>query len=319
MNSNSRIQEMLKHLNKEQLEKLTAAIRNTKINVLLVGGTGVGKSSTINALFDMDTAKVGQGTKPETSQLESFEFDHIVIWDTPRFGDSEENDKRYKEAIVQKLNEKDKNGLALIDLVLLIIDGSSRDYSSAYTIIKDVVYPNLGETGKQRLLVGINQADLAMKGRHWNHETNQPEQALTDFLEEKVQSTRERIKADTGLDVEPIYYAAGYKDGDEEQHPYNLEKLLSHILEQLPEKKRFVFMSDVNDDKQNFSSNDGKEDYSKKIEETVEDSFWNTIKSTLSDLADMALNAVKEAAKEMITPENVKTVAKTLFSIFSKK
>jgi predicted GTPase len=33
------------------LKKILERIKYTKINVLLIGGTGVGKSSTINALF----------------------------------------------------------------------------------------------------------------------------------------------------------------------------------------------------------------------------------------------------------------------------
>lgn len=33
------------------------------------------------------------------------------------------------------------------------------------------------------------------------------------------------------MSVEPIYYAAGYKDGDAQQYPWNLSKLLAHILQ----------------------------------------------------------------------------------------
>lgn len=33
-------------------------IRNRKVNIMLTGATGSGKSSTINAMFDMDIAKV---------------------------------------------------------------------------------------------------------------------------------------------------------------------------------------------------------------------------------------------------------------------
>ena len=42
-------------------------IRGKKVNIMLTGATGSGKSSTINALFHMEVAKVGVGVDPETA------------------------------------------------------------------------------------------------------------------------------------------------------------------------------------------------------------------------------------------------------------
>ena len=42
----------------KQLSRLLA-IRNKKVNLMIVGSTGSGKSSTINALFQMEVARVG--------------------------------------------------------------------------------------------------------------------------------------------------------------------------------------------------------------------------------------------------------------------
>lgn len=93
-----------------------------------------------------------------------------------------------------------------------------------------------------------NQADMALKGRGWNKEKNQPEPELIEFLDAKVESTKKRIKEATGVDVEPIYYSAGYKDGTGTQNPYNLSKLLVHILRNTEQEKRIVFAQDINKD-----------------------------------------------------------------------
>jgi len=207
-----------------------ARLIDHKVNILITGETGCGKSSTINALFDADKAKVGQGLTPETMDISKYELDNIVIYECPGLGVGKEADERHSKNIIYKLNEPDQNGSMLIDLVLVIIDGSTRDLGTTYALINNVIVPNLGQN-KKRLLVAINQADMAMKGRGWNDSENRPTPELEKFLEEKVASTRNRIKEATGVDVEPIYYAAGYTGYNKPQSPpYNLSKLLLCIL-----------------------------------------------------------------------------------------
>ena len=53
---------------KEKVEELNLLV---PIDVLVVGATGVGKSSTINSLFGQDITKVGIGVDPETKIISS--------------------------------------------------------------------------------------------------------------------------------------------------------------------------------------------------------------------------------------------------------
>lgn len=129
-----------------------------------------------------------------------------------------------------KLNERDENGNLLIDLVLVILDGSTRDLGTSYELINQVIVPNLGEDKSGRILVAINQADVAMKGRYWNSEENRPEPQLVEFLEKKAESVRKRIKEGTGLDVTPIYYSAGFKEEGRNSADHTLSKLLCYIV-----------------------------------------------------------------------------------------
>ena len=66
---------------------------------------------------------------------------------------------------------------------------------------------------------------------------NAPTPKLAEFLDEKVASVQKRIKDSTGVDIEPIYYCAGYKDGDKAQKPYNLSKLLYFIVSNTKKRK----------------------------------------------------------------------------------
>jgi predicted GTPase len=265
---------------KTQILRSLSRLKETKVNILITGPTGCGKSSTINALFKTDKAKVGQGTTPETMDIAKYELNNIVIFDSPGLGDGKEADLRHSKNIIDKLYEKDERGDLLIDLVLVVLDGSTRDLGTSFELINGVIIPNLG-LDKKRLLVAINQADMAMKGRGWNSIENKPTPELEKFLKEKCDSTKLRIKEATGINVDPIYYVAGYKDADKEQNPYNLSKLLLSILKHTKIEKRAVFAQDVNKDKKMWESDDRLDDYNKEIKKTM----WDSVKSTSSEWA----------------------------------
>ena len=58
----------------------------------------------------------------------------------------------------------------------------------SYELINSVIIPNLGNEKEERILVAINQADVAMKGRYWNYATYTPDSQLISFLEEQAVS-----------------------------------------------------------------------------------------------------------------------------------
>lgn len=274
----------------EMLEKLHQ-FRDTKTNIILVGATGSGKSSTINALFSCgpqqtgdleEVAKVGITPDPETSKIEKYTIGNLTLWDTPGLGDSANQDERSSEAIQDLLEQTDDNGNSLIDLVLVVMDASSKDLGTTYSVLNDVIIPTVEDT--DHILIAINQADLAMKhGRHWNYEDNCPDEVLQAYLEEKVRSVRDRIREDSGMEVSPIYYCAGCKDDDEVViYPYNMAKLLYYIVSALPIEKRVPVLEGLNDSKETFEYNDNDLDYGAKVEE----SFFETLGDMISDAAE---------------------------------
>ncbi len=256
-------------------------MRSKKMNILVTGPTGAGKSSTINALFDTEVAKVGVGVTPETMDIEKYDLDNLVIWDTPGLGDGKEADSRHAKNIIDKLHEVDDNGNALIDLVLVILDGSTRDMGTSYDLINRVIIPSLGENQKDRILIAINQADMAMHGRNWDHVKHEPKPELIRFLDEKVASVKRRVKEATGVDVDPIYYSAGYKeDGEQQQPAWNLAKLLYYIVKAAPDEKRSICGDHVDFDNDMYARNEDNIQYIEETKKSLFENIMTTFKNT---------------------------------------
>lgn len=263
---------------KQIMLKNLAAMSHKKINLMITGATGCGKSSTINAMFNKEVAKVGEGADPETMTIQKYEYGNLTLWDSPGLGDGKENDIKHSKNIIAKLSELDEDGDLLIDLVLVILNGGSRDLGTSYELINNVIIPNLGKEKDKRILVAINQADNAMSGKHWNSEEHCPDQRLEEFLKEKCESVRRRIREATGVDVEPIYYSAGYTEDGIQEPPYNLSKLFLHILRHTPTEKRVIYMDNLNKDPKMWEKDDGVEAYRQEINK----SFLESVKEGIS-------------------------------------
>lgn len=224
-------------MNKYQTEiSAILSSRNLHIplDVALIGATGVGKSSTINQLFGSDVAKVGTGVDPETQEVRRYKVNDVFrLHDTAGLGDGLSADKNHAENLTDLLLKTYTNSdktYYLIDLAFVILDGSHRDMGTTYKLLQNIV---LNCIDPERVIVAINQADMAMKGRYWNKSENRPEKELIDFLEEKSLSIKNRIKEATGLSITaPVYYSA--------YHNYNIDKLMQHIIHHIPSTRRYV-------------------------------------------------------------------------------
>jgi hypothetical protein len=202
------------------------------LDVMATGVTGAGKSTTLNAFFQKTVAKVGNGTDPETMELDSYKLnDSFRLWDTPGLGDGVEVDKIHQKKIVDLLYKTyslDGNNYGFIDLVLVIIEGSNRDMGTTYKLLNEVIVPNIQS---DRILVAINQADMAMKGRHWLSNINKPDEYLENFLNEQADSIKRRVNEATGVDIKrPVFYSAQYN--------YNINVLFDFIIDNMPSSRR---------------------------------------------------------------------------------
>lgn len=206
------------------------------LDVMVTGVTGAGKSTTLNSFFQKQVAKVGDGVAPETMELTSYQLNDVFrLWDTPGLGDGVEEDKIHSKRLIDLLYKTyslDNKTYGFIDMVVVVIEGSNRDMGTTYKLLNEVIVPNIQGN---RILVVINQADVAMKGRNWDSNGNLPNETLREFLEEKALSIQKRVKEATGVSIrKPIYYSA--------ENNYNIEKLFDFIIDNMPLQRRDLLL-----------------------------------------------------------------------------
>lgn len=202
------------------------------LDVLVVGATGARKSTTLNAFFQREVAKVGDGVNPETMQVASYRSNQLCrLWDSPGFGDGATQDKRHAQTVAEVLRrayQMNNEPFGFIDLVLVIVDGGSRDLGTTYRLLEDVILPNIQP---DRVLTAINQADMAMKGQYRDRAAHRPDWGLLQFLREKEVSIQRRIRESTGMTIpRPVTYSA--------LENYNITGLYDLIIDHIPTERR---------------------------------------------------------------------------------
>ena len=65
----------------------------------------------------------------------------LTIWDTPGLGDGVERDIEIATAIKAKLAETDEDNRQVIDMVLIVLDASTKDLAAIYTLANEVLLP----------------------------------------------------------------------------------------------------------------------------------------------------------------------------------
>lgn len=218
------------------LQKLTDAIEAIGVrpfDVLITGATGAGKSSTINSYFLNEVARVGRGADPETMEITDFSInENLRLWDSPGLGDSVSKDVEHGKKIIELLNRLYNEPLkyCLIDFAVVIVDSGGRDMGTSFHLINEILLPHLGA---DRVLVALNQADMAMSGRGWDKNKNAPDIQLLEFLNQKTSSVQKRVLDTTGLKIpKPVFYSAA--------KGYNIDGFFNFIIDNLPKTRRVL-------------------------------------------------------------------------------
>lgn len=170
--------------------------------IAIIGPTGVGKSSTINALFktDLPVHDAIPGTlsptkltvQPETVFGEKGE---IILYDMPGIGQDIDDDDNYKKMYTQIL--------AQCDVAVWILSANERRIKEDQEVIRDVVAKANNDI-VERLVIGMNKVDLLEPG-HWDDRINLPSKRQEETMRERITYVQMRLtKVCPGLTTDRI-------------------------------------------------------------------------------------------------------------------
>lgn len=211
---------------KEQVEKLVRQKREEELNrpptIAIIGKTGVGKSSTINSLFNtnLGVSHSEACTQIATPIKLTNGKGEIIIYDMPGLGEDIDKDEEHK------LQYRDI--LPKCDVVLWMMNIADREMSSQQLYIKEISTYLDG-----RLVVCANKADL-VHPEDWNTKFNIPSNEQSKILEKRITDIRLRLcKIIPQLNEEVIIYYSATKR-------YRLDALFGAMLEACPKHRGWV-------------------------------------------------------------------------------
>ena len=215
----------LQKIQQAMLEELTT----TPPTIGLVGVSGVGKSSTINAMFKTNLAisHTSACTKEfEASQLKlkmkqgevKDEFVRMVVIDAPGLGEDIKLDPEYIEQYRQNLPDS--------DVILWVLNARSR------AMALEQMYLEHFKVFKDRIVFGLNQVDLVYP-MDWDRKINLPSVQMEKNIDSIVKDRASKLKSIMGSSPQIVPYSA--------EKGYNLEKLFATLITTCPESRKWIF------------------------------------------------------------------------------
>lgn len=213
--------------------KLNEEITGRPFKVAIIGQAGVGKSSTLNAVFGLNlpTSDIEEGTTEIIEKIfpmgDGF---NLSIYDMPGLLQSRKKDQVYEEMY--------KEILPTCDVIIYIIKANTRNVGDDCKILKEVVLPICNESSiKDNLIIAVNKVDTIGETIDpddpelmWDGIENRPTNKLyecilkkrADIFEKLISENLVLLNSPTALKPEQVvFYSAVYN--------YNLGEFLKVV------------------------------------------------------------------------------------------
>lgn len=201
--------------------------------VAIIGKAGVGKTTTINNLFDVDDyvaealsfdekGHIGDVRRGTTTAIRKH-FDLKIgigldIIDLPGLGDDIRKDKEF-EAIYRQI-------IPQCDIILYVLKADNRTLGEDERILQNIVLPSCD---KKKIILAVNQVDILgeNEGLHWDTRINLPDPRQEELIQLKQKDISSMFHEDLGVDANKIVCYSAIKR-------YHLLELLHSIVKTTP-------------------------------------------------------------------------------------
>lgn len=198
-----------------------------------IGETGVGKSSTLNALFNagLEVSHVQACTQTVRGVDVSFNEGvngALVAYDMPGLGESQLKQREHIALYEQVLKD--------VDVALWILDAQNRAIASVQQYLEKelkAIHPRLLE----RMVIALNKVELVYPGEtDWHPLANLPSEEQEKNIKGRISDVKKKIR-----EVLPNWQ--GKIIGYSAHKRYNLPQLFDAMMDAVPNKRRWVVAS----------------------------------------------------------------------------
>jgi predicted GTPase len=200
--------------------------------IAIVGEAGVGKSSTLNALFNagVPVSDTRACTKRDIELTIDLSHDsrvprQLIVYDMPGLGESIQADQ-YNIEVYERV-------LPIVDVFVWILDAQNRAIRGVQERLRDDIAPRI-PNAVDKLVFALNKVDLVSPGQDaWNPHFNIPSEEQQRNIEGREADVREKI-----AEVLPAWH--GLTIAYSAVKRYRLSTLFRGMLEAVPETRRWV-------------------------------------------------------------------------------